>query len=71
MKAKPGATGGKSPRPSGTLKMTADQFGRRVTVGKRRAADYRGAEGPKKPSPRPGGVGKGGGKGTPGNKRGR
>lgn len=33
------------------------------------SAKYKGAEGPKKSSPRPGGVGKGGGKGKPANKR--
>lgn len=38
---------------------------------KRKQANKMGAEGPKKSSPRPGGIGKGGGKGTPGNKRGR
>lgn len=33
------------------------------------AAKSAGSEGPKKSSPRPGGVGKGGGKGKPANKR--
>lgn len=48
-----------------------DRAKRVKVVGQSRDNNYAGAEGPKKSSPRPSGLGKGGGKGTPGNKRGR